>query len=130
MPEETLLEVRDLRKSFPIRKGLLRRVAAEVKAVDGVDLTIARGETVGLVGESGCGKTTAGRSILHLTRPTGGRVSLRTAIHAKGGPAELFDVTRATPQQLTQVSSEYTRTDESSRSKPLWCRGGSLGLPQ
>ena len=101
MPEETLLEVRDLRKSFPIRKGLLRRVAAEVKAVDGVDLTIARGETVGLVGESGCGKTTAGRSILHLTRPTGGRVSLRTAIHAKGGPAELFDVTRATPKQLT-----------------------------
>ncbi|TYB83902.1 ABC transporter ATP-binding protein [Oceaniovalibus sp. ACAM 378] len=100
MTEDVLLEVRGLRKSFPIRKGLLRRVTAEVKAVDGVDLTIARGETVGLVGESGCGKTTAGRSILHLTPPTGGSVKLRTAIHANGGPAEMFDVTTASPKEL------------------------------
>lgn len=100
MADEVLLDVRGLRKSFPIRKGLLRRVVAEVKAVDGVDLTINRGETVGLVGESGCGKTTAGRSILHLTPPTAGSVKLRTAIHAKGSSAEMFDVTEASPQEL------------------------------
>lgn len=100
MPDEVLLEVRGLRKSFPIRKGILRRVVAEVKAVDGVDLTINRGETVGLVGESGCGKTTAGRSILHLTPPSAGSVKLRTAIHAKGGAAEMFDVTKSSAQEL------------------------------
>jgi oligopeptide/dipeptide ABC transporter ATP-binding protein len=100
MTDEVLLEVRGLRKVFPIRKGLLRRVVAEVKAVDGVDLDIVRGETVGLVGESGCGKTTAGRSILHLTRPSAGRVKLRTAIHSGGGAAEMFDVTAATPREL------------------------------
>ena len=73
----TLLEVEDLRHYFPITKGLLfSRRAGDVKAVDGLTFSIPRGETLGLVGESGCGKSTAGRAILQLYRPTGGRVRL------------------------------------------------------
>ena len=61
----TLLEVRSLRKFFPVTEGILaRRLVGEVRAVDGVDFTLRRGETLGLVGESGCGKTTTGRCIL------------------------------------------------------------------
>ena len=67
-----LLEVQGLKKHFEIRKGLFGRVSGHVKAVDGVDLTLDAGETLGLVGESGCGKTTAGRTILRLLEPTAG----------------------------------------------------------
>src|SRR5262245_13553772 len=70
-----LLAARDLRTWFPVRAGLFRRVAGQVKALDGFTLDIARGETVGLVGESGCGKTTAGRSLLRLAEPTGGALA-------------------------------------------------------
>jgi ABC-type oligopeptide transport system ATPase subunit len=70
-----LLEVRGLQTWFPIRRGLLQRVVGHVKAVDGVDFTLGRGETLGLVGESGCGKTTVGRAILRLIEPTDGSVS-------------------------------------------------------
>ena len=69
-----LLRVNDLKVHFPIYKGLLRRVAAHVKAVDGVSLEIARGRTLGLVGESGCGKTTIGKGIVRLVDPTDGAV--------------------------------------------------------
>lgn len=69
-----LIVVKDMVKYFPIRGGLLQRVQAYVKAVDGVSFTIKRGETLGLVGESGCGKTTVGRTLLHLTPPTDGQV--------------------------------------------------------
>jgi oligopeptide transport system ATP-binding protein len=69
-----LLEVTGLRTWFPVRKGLFSRVVAHVQAVDGIDLRLGRGETLGLVGESGCGKTTAGRSILRLIEPTEGTV--------------------------------------------------------
>ena len=71
---DALLTVDRLEKYFPIRRGLLSRVVANVKAVDGVSFDIAEGETLGLVGESGCGKTTAGRTILRLLHPTGGLV--------------------------------------------------------
>ncbi len=69
-----LLQVSDLKVHFPIHGGLLRRVVARVKAVDGVSLSIEPGKTLGLVGESGCGKTTVGKSILRLTDPTSGAV--------------------------------------------------------
>jgi oligopeptide transport system ATP-binding protein len=70
-----LLEVRGLAKHFPVSEGiLLSRTVGEVKAVDGVDFAIGRGETLGLVGESGCGKTTTGRCILRLENPTAGQI--------------------------------------------------------
>ncbi|MGC9393524.1 MAG: ABC transporter ATP-binding protein [Anaerolineae bacterium] len=72
--KDDLVVVRDLVKHFPIRGGLFQRVQAHVKAVDGVSFTIKRGETLGLVGESGCGKTTVGRTLLRLIPPTSGQV--------------------------------------------------------
>jgi oligopeptide/dipeptide ABC transporter ATP-binding protein len=73
VPGETILQVRDLRKHFPIKRGLFGKTKGWVKAVDGVSFDLARGETLGLVGESGCGKTTAGRTLLRLLDPiTGG----------------------------------------------------------
>ncbi len=69
-----LLEVKNLKKYFPVRRGVLRRVVAHVKAVDGVSFFIREGETLGLVGESGCGKTTAGRTVLRLLDPTAGEI--------------------------------------------------------
>jgi oligopeptide transport system ATP-binding protein len=69
-----LLEIRNLIKYFPVKKGILSRTVGEVKAVDGVSFSLERGETLGLVGESGCGKTTVGRSILRLIEPTAGEV--------------------------------------------------------
>ena len=74
-----LLEVKDLRKYYPVKRGLLSRTVAEVKAVDGISFAIRPGETLGLVGESGCGKTTAGRAILRLIEPTSGEVRFNGA---------------------------------------------------
>ncbi|NLJ80051.1 MAG: dipeptide ABC transporter ATP-binding protein [Firmicutes bacterium] len=75
--KDVLLTVNNLKKYFPITKGLFRRTAGYVKAVDGVSFQVRRGETLGLVGESGCGKTTTGLSLLHLIQPTSGRIQLQ-----------------------------------------------------
>src|SRR5205823_10686572 len=69
-----LLEVKNLKVHFPVKHGLFSRVRAYVKAVDDVSLTVAPGETVGLVGESGCGKTTLGRAIIRLIEPSAGEI--------------------------------------------------------
>ena len=91
MPDaaEPLLSVRNLKKYFPIRRGVLSRVAAYVKAVDDISFDINRGETFGLVGESGCGKTTAGRAVLRLIEPDSGSIRFGGADLRSLGPQEL-----------------------------------------
>ena len=90
-----LLELRGLRMHFPVTEGMLaRRHIGDVKAVDGVDLTIRRGETLGLVGESGCGKTTMGRCILRLETPTAGEIRYGGIDIAKLGRRELVALRR------------------------------------
>jgi len=74
MDNQILVKVDNLKKYFPVYKGLLSKVSNWVKAVDGVSFSLRKGETLGLVGESGCGKTTVGRSILRLIEPSGGEV--------------------------------------------------------
>ena len=71
---EIILDVQDLKKYYPIRQGLLQKTVGHVRAVDGVSFQIKKGQTFGLVGESGCGKSTIGRTIIRLTEPTGGKV--------------------------------------------------------
>lgn len=88
-----LLEVRNLKKYFPMQRGLFRRVVGHVQAVDGVDFFIREGETLGLVGESGCGKTTTGRLILRAIEPTKGEVLFR-----KDG--EMVNITRLPSNEM------------------------------
>ena len=71
----TILDVKDLKMYFPVTRGLLKRKVADVKAVDGVTFRLKKGETLGLVGESGCGKTTVGRCVIRLYQPTGGLIT-------------------------------------------------------
>jgi peptide/nickel transport system ATP-binding protein len=71
---DVILDIKDLKMHFPVTRGLMRRKVADVKAVDGVTFSLKRGETLGLVGESGCGKTTLGRCILRLYEPTAGEI--------------------------------------------------------
>ena len=82
--ENLLLEVNDLKMHFPIRRGLLKQVVGQVRAVDGVNFKICRGETLGLVGESGCGKTTTGRCIVRAYEPTSGELLYHETASSEG----------------------------------------------
>ncbi|MBV9832948.1 MAG: ATP-binding cassette domain-containing protein [Alphaproteobacteria bacterium] len=95
-----LLEVRGLQKFFPITKGFFQRVVGHVRAVDGVDFTVNEGETLGLVGESGCGKTTASRCILRAVDPTGGSINYRTR------DGRTVDLATLSPAELRPLRAE------------------------
>ena len=95
-----LLEVRDLKMYFPIVRGILQRTVGHVKAVDGVSLFLNEGEVLGLVGESGCGKTTVGRTILRLYDPTSGEIKFRT----KSG--DWVDIARITQSKMKPIRQE------------------------
>lgn len=101
MNREELLSVSHLKKYFPIREGLLSKKTGDVRAVDDISFEIQRGEIFGLVGESGCGKSTAGRTILNLLEPTGGRVVF--------GGTELYDVEngrKISPKEMKALRKE------------------------
>jgi peptide/nickel transport system ATP-binding protein len=107
-----LLELKDLKMHFPIRKGLLRRTVGHIKAVDGLDLQIYEGETLGLVGESGCGKTTTGRCIVRIYEPTSGQI----LYYENGKPIDLSHLTetqlRPFQQQIRMIFQDpYSSLD-------------------
>lgn len=91
---QDLLTVRNLKKYFPVRSGVLQRTTAWVQAVDDVSFSVKRGETLGMVGESGCGKTTVGRTILRLIEPTSGEISFEGKDVTKMGEKELKPLRR------------------------------------
>ena len=93
--ETPLVEVRHLKKYFPIKKGVLQREVARVHAVDDVTISVQKGETLGLVGESGCGKSTLGRTIVRLLEPTDGQILF-----------EGRDITHLRARQLRPLRSE------------------------
>ena len=94
--ESTLLEVEDLKMHFPVRGGVFSRQVGAVRAVDGVSLSIGKGETLGLVGESGCGKSTLGKAIVRLLKPTGGSVRFKGS-----------DITHMWQRQLRPLRQDF-----------------------
>ncbi len=127
-PSETappLLDVRNLKKYFPITRGLLRRVVGHVKAVDDVSFTIDEGETLGLVGESGCGKTTTGRCLLRAVEPTAGEIRFARSRN------DIVDVATAHGQQLKSLRKDMQMIfqDPYSSLNPRWTLLDIVGEP-
>ena len=133
MPSDNiLLEVKGLVKYFPVRKGIFRRTVAHVKAVDDVDMFIPEGETLGLVGESGCGKTTAGRTILRLIEPTAGDIIFRSEkLAPPGEEAVEIDVAKVSRKELKALRREMQIIfqDPYSSLNPRMTVGAIVGEP-
>jgi peptide/nickel transport system ATP-binding protein len=124
-PRPVLLDVRNLVKHYPITKGLLRRVKGYVKAVDGVSFFIREGETLGLVGESGCGKTTTGRCVLRAIEPTSGEILFRQ------DDGTVVDVATADARRLTELRRHMQMIfqDPYSSLNPRWTLLDLVGEP-
>ena len=97
--KSVLLEISNLKMHFPIEKGLLKIVTGYVKALDGISFQILKGETLGLVGDSGCGKTTLGRCILRAMEPTGGTVNFNIG-------DETIDVLKLSSKSLRKIRKD------------------------
>jgi len=120
-----ILDVRDLKVHFPVHAGVLLRKAGDVKAVDGVTFAVAEGETLGLVGESGCGKTTVGKAILKLVDITSGRVTFRRSDGAE------VDLAALRPSAMRPLRSEIQMIyqDPYSSLNPRWTVGDTVAEP-
>jgi peptide/nickel transport system ATP-binding protein len=103
-----LLDVRGLKTYFPIQKGLLRKTVGYVKAVDDVSFYIRKGETLGLVGESGCGKTTTSRTAIRLYQPTAGQILFRTTRSDSSGEERLVDLATLNRQSLKPIRRDIS----------------------
>ena len=103
---EALIETRDLKTLFPIVRGILKKHVGDVRAVDGIDLSIQKGQWMGLVGESGCGKTTLGKTILRLLKPTSGHIYLDVSIDNKNKIEEL-EKTRVNSKAYSELRYQY-----------------------
>ena len=118
-----LLEVKNLKVHFPVKAGMFSRVHETVKAVDDVSFSIAAGETLGLVGESGCGKTTLGRAIVRLVEPTAGEISLDGEDILKMSGAELR--ARRLDRDLAALDRKYA-TRGGNRCPPYGSRSNNV----
>ena len=130
--DNILLEVKNLKKYFPVHKGILRRVVAHVKAVDDIDMYIKEGETLGLVGESGCGKTTTGRAILRLIEPTTGKILFHSKkLAGQGEEYKEVDVVSASRKLLKSLrrDMQIIFQDPYSSLNPRMAVGAIVGEP-
>jgi peptide/nickel transport system ATP-binding protein len=103
-----ILDVRELKKYFPIRSGFFRQVTGHVKAVDDVSFYVREGETLGLVGESGCGKTTASRTVMRLYEPTGGEAYFKTDKFSTDGEPEMVNLFELDKEQMKVVRRDIS----------------------